>query len=182
VNASLLTLRLVLGDALWATDSIEAAARSYEQLLSADLSPSWDEGLTVRLDALKDPVLVRELKPYFTSPMADSAREEYLRQLVLRRPKDPLPRYILGRELASSEDYEAAIDLMSNLPKMTQGLLERFKQQRIAQAYFALGRYQKAQIYYWQSLNYVTNETASAAIQERVRFCEWLERHSKQAD
>jgi tetratricopeptide (TPR) repeat protein len=179
VNASLLPLRLVLGDALWGADSLDAAASSYEHILRADLSPSWDEGLTIRLSALRGANLVRDLKPYFTTPMADSERVVSLEQVAQRRSKDPLPRYMLARELASQEQYESAIDLLLNLPKMNPMVLERFRQQRIARAYFALGRYRKAQIYYWQSLNDVTNETESAAIEERVRFCEWLERHSE---
>jgi tetratricopeptide (TPR) repeat protein len=182
LGVSLLTLRLVLGDALWGADSIEAARRSYEKLLRTDLSPSWDEGLTIRLSALNDPALALDLKPYFTSPMADSARVPFLKQLVLRRPRDPLPRYVLARELSSQEQYEAAIDLLTNMPKMSTRVLERIRQERIGQAYFALARYQKAQIYYWQSLNDVTNETEAAAIEEKVRFCEWLVRHSGSPD
>jgi tetratricopeptide (TPR) repeat protein len=182
VNASLLTLRLVLGDALWGADSLDAAASSYEHVLRTDLSPSWNEGLTIRLTALRDPNLVRDLKPYLTVPMADSAREAYLRQLVVRRPKNPLLRYLLARELSSKEHNQEAIDLLSSVPKLSPEVLERFRQERIAQAYFVLGRYQKAQIYYWRSLNYVTNETESAAIEERVRFCEWLERHFESPD
>jgi len=182
LNASLLTLKLVLGDALWGVDSIEAAASSYEQVLRTDLSPSWDEGLTIRLAALRDSNLVRDLKPYFSTPMADSVREAYLRQLALRRPKDPLPRYLLARELASKERYEEPIDLFARLPKLNSKVLERFRQQRIAQAYFALGKYQKAQIYYWQSLNYVTSEAEAGVIEERVRFCGWMERHSMSPD
>ena len=182
VSASLLTLRLVLGDALWGADSLEAARRSYEHVLRTDLSPSWDEGLTVRLRALEDPALAVDLKPYFTTPMADSARPPFLRQLILRRPKDPLPRYMLARELSSQEQYKEATELLSGLPKLTPKILERFRQLRLAQAYFALAEYQKAEICSWQSLNDVTNETESAAIEERVRFCEWLARHSGSPD
>jgi tetratricopeptide (TPR) repeat protein len=182
VNASLLTLRLVLGDALWGADSLDAAASSYEHVLRTDLSPSWNEGLTIRLTALRDPNLVRDLKPYLTVLMADSARAAYLRQLVVRRPKNPLLRHLLARELSSKEHNQEAIDLLSSVPKLSPEVLERFRQERIAQAYFVLGRYQKAQIYYWRSLNYVTNETESAAIEERVRLCEWLERHFESPD
>ncbi|MEK6756337.1 MAG: hypothetical protein AABZ02_09315 [Bacteroidota bacterium] len=182
IRHSLLTLKLVLGDALWAVDSARAARTTYEELLRTHLSLSWDEAATVRQEALSDASLVRDLNPYFTTDLADSAREELLGKLISGGQKNLLPRYLLARELASNERFEEAVREFDGISRMHAAVLEQLRQQRIARAYFALGKYQKAEIHYWQSLNYVTEDVQALQIEEKLKFCEWMENYLKSLD
>ncbi len=182
IRHSLLTLKLVLGDALWSVDSVRAARATYENLLRVHLSLPWDEATTIRLEALSDANLARDLEPLFTTDLADSAREKLLRKVISGRLKDPLPRYLLARALASEERYAEAVREFESVARMRSDLLELLRQQRLAQAYFALGKYQRAQIHYWQSLNFVSQDLQALQIEEKLRFCEWMEDYLKSLD
>ena len=56
------------------------------------------------------------------------------------------------------------------------------RQRMIGHAYFELGKYQKAQIYYWQSLNYITDEMQGLPIEQRISFCQWMEEYLNSLD
>jgi tetratricopeptide (TPR) repeat protein len=89
---------------------------------------------------------------------------------------------LLARALASEERYAEAVREFESVARMRSDLLELLRQQRLAQAYFALGKYQRAQIHYWQSLNFVTQDLQALQIEEKLRFCEWMENYLKSLD
>ena len=182
VRHSLITLKLLLGDGLWAIDSVSAAKEVYAELLRAHLSLAMDEAATIRLEALSKKELARDLKPYYVAGLPDSTREELLRRLLERKPNDPLPRYLLARQLASSGQYESAAQEFERTKRIGPDLLEMLRQRMIGHAYFELGKYQKAQIYYWQSLNYITDEMQGLPIEQRISFCQWMEEYLNSLD
>jgi tetratricopeptide (TPR) repeat protein len=173
--ASFLTLNSLLGDALWGADSLESAMKVYSELLRAHISLSWDESITLRREIVLKPDLAHELKPVFLSSVEDSARSTALENLVRKYPKESIPKYLLAREKVSTEHYEEAMQLLESLGPFDSPTLELARQRRLAQLSMGLGHYQKSKIYYWQSLNYVYRETQSLEIEERLKFCDWME-------
>jgi tetratricopeptide (TPR) repeat protein len=173
--SSFLTLNSLLGDALWGADSLERAMKVYGELLRAHLSLSWDESITLRQEIVLRPNLARALKPLFLSSMEDSARVSFLENLVQSFPKEPIPRYLLARERVSKERYDEAIQLLDGMRTFDSPILELARQRRLAQLSMALGHYQKSKMYYWQSLNHVYREAQSLEIEEKLRFCDWMD-------
>ncbi len=173
--SSLFTLNSLLGDALWGSDSLESAMKTYGELLHAHLSLSWDESMTLRQEIVLKPNLARALKPFFLQPVADSTRLPSLENLVRTFPKEPILKYLLAREQASAERYGKAMELLDGLPAFDTPVMELSRQQRLAHLAMTLGHYQKSKMYYWQSLNHVYRETQSIEIDERLGFCDWMD-------
>ena len=173
--SSFLTLNSLLGDALWGADSLEGAMRAYGELLRAHLSLSWDESIALRQEIVLRPNLAHGLKSLFLSSVVDSARLSTLENLVRSFPKEPIPRYLLAREKASDERYEEAVQLLDSMRAFESPMLELARQRRLAQISMALGHYQKSKIFFWQSLNHVYRETQSLEIEEKLRFCDWMD-------
>jgi hypothetical protein len=173
--SSFLTLNSLLGDALWGADSLEAALKAYGEPLLAHLSLSWDESLTLRQEIVLKPDLAHALKPLFLSAVVDSARISSLETLAQAFPEEPIPKYLLAREKVSAERYDEAMQLLEGMRPFGSPALELARQRRLAQVAMALGHYQKSKMYYWQSLNSVYRETQSIEIEEKLRFCDWMD-------
>jgi hypothetical protein len=178
--SSFLTLNSLLGDALWGADSLESATKLYGELLRAHLSLSWDESITLRQEIMLKPDLARALKPLFLSSMEDSARLSTLENLVRTFPKEQIPMYLLAREKMSREQYDEAMKFLDALRAFDSPIMELARQRRLAQLALTLGHYQKSKIYFWQSLNHVYRETQSLEIEEKLRFCDWMEEFGHQ--
>ncbi len=172
---SFLTLKLSLGDALWGIDSLESAMKVYSDLLRSHLSSGWDETLALRLEILLNPGLARELRSYFLAPSEDSARVQILERLVAQHPKEPIPKYLLAREKIVKERYEDAVQLLDGIPPWRTPILELARQRQLGQLSFAIGRYEKAKIYFWQSLNHLYRDVHAVEIEEKIRLCDWME-------
>jgi tetratricopeptide (TPR) repeat protein len=172
--SSFLTLRVLLGDALWAIDSVESALRIHAEILRSHLSLSWDEALSLRLEILLRPDLARDLKPYFISLNDDSARIALLERAVAADPGEAVTRFLLARERIGHEKYEEAVQLLDAIPPMKSPILELARQRRLGQLSIALGRYEQAKIYFWQSLNHVYRDSQALELEERLRFCDWM--------
>jgi hypothetical protein len=174
-SPSFLTLNYYLGDAFWGADSLDVAMRVYGELLKAHLSSSWDESITLRQEIVLKPALARALKPVFLSTVADSTRLSSLEALVQTFPKEPILKYLLARENVTMERYDRALQLLDGERSFDSPILELARQQRLAQVAMTLGHYQKSKMYYWQSLNYVYREAQSLEIEEKLRFCDWMD-------
>jgi hypothetical protein len=173
--SSFLTLKSLLGDALWGADSLESAARAYDELLQAHLSVSWDESVTLRREIVLKPNLARALKPLFLSATEDSVRSASLQNLTLSFPKEPIVTYLLAREKSSVKRYDDARKLLEYQQPFGSSVLDFSRQRRLAQLATTLGLYQKSKLYYWQSLNHIYRETQSLEIEEKLRFCDWMD-------
>jgi tetratricopeptide (TPR) repeat protein len=172
---SFLTLKLSLGDALWGVDSLESAMKMYSDLLRSHLSSGWDETLALRLEVLLNPDLARELKLYFLASSEDSTRVQGLEKLAVQHPKEPILKYLLAREKILKEQYEDAVQLLDGMPPWRTPILELARQRRLGQLSFAIGKYEKAKIYYWQSLNHLYRDVHGVEIEEKIRLCDWME-------
>ncbi len=179
---SFLPLKSLLGDAWWGADSLESAMKLHAELLRVHLSSAWDEVESLRLEILAKPDLARKLKPYCLSLTDDSSRMAFLEKTVSEHPKEMIPRFLLAREKASKDQLEEAVRLLDELRPFSSSILELSRQRRLGQLSLALGRYEKAKIYYWQSLNHLLRETQGAEIEERLRFCDWMEEAPQRFD
>jgi len=173
-SASFLTLRVLLGDALWAVDSVESALKVHAEILRSHLSISWDEALSLRLEILLRPDLARTLKPYYVTLNEDSARVALLEQVVHADPDEPVTRFLLARERIAHEKFDEAIQLLDAIPAMKSPILELARQRRLGQLSLALGHYERAKVYFWQSLNHVYRDSQGLEIEEKLRFCDWM--------
>ena len=173
--SSFLTLRLSLGDALWGVDSLESAIGVYSELLRSHLSLSWDETLALRVEILLRPEVARELSPYFLRSLEDSARVRLLENCAAKHPDEQIPKFLLAREKASDELFEDGIRLLADMSPWSSPILEHARQRRLGQWSFLVGKYEKAKIYYWQSLNHLYRDTQGVEIEEKIKLCDWME-------
>jgi tetratricopeptide (TPR) repeat protein len=171
---SLLTLRVLSGDALWRLDSVAGAMRVYSELLRSHLSLAWDESLTLRLEILAKPTLARSLNRYFVSQIDDSTRIALLERLIAEQPGEVLPKFLLARERIARKEYDGAATLLEMMPPLKSPILELSRRRRLGQLYFAVGRYERAKIHFWQSLNHVYRDAQALETEEKLRFCEWM--------
>jgi hypothetical protein len=159
---------------LWGVDSLEGAMKVYSDLLRCHLSSAWDETLALRLEILLNPDLARELKSYYLVSSEDSIRVRTLEQLISRHPKEPVLTYLLARERSFKEQCDDAVSLLDGIPPWRTPILEFARQRRLGQLAFTIGKYEKAKIYYWQSLNYLYRDVHGVEIEEKIRLCDWM--------
>jgi tetratricopeptide (TPR) repeat protein len=173
--SSFLTLNLSLGDARWGVDSLEGAMTAYSGLLRSHLSSGWDEALALRLEILFKPDLARGLKRCLLASNEDSVRIQMFETLVRQYPRESIPKYFLAREMVGKDSLEHAVRLLEEITPCRTPILEFARQRRLGQLFLTLGKYEKAKIHYWLSLNYLFRDSQGMEIEEKVRFCDWME-------
>jgi tetratricopeptide (TPR) repeat protein len=173
VAHSLLPLKLLLGDAYLAIDSLFQAQRLYQHISLTRLSSAYDEASTLRLELLFGRLRQSELRQVFIGNLVDTARLALIEQMVERHTIEALPKYLLAREVAVTQP-ERAIGLLESIRRMRFDQLEFHRQRRLARLNFQLGRYERAKIHAWQSLNLVTGTAQVLEIEEMLRLCDWM--------
>ena len=171
---TLLPLKLMLGDAYWAMDSIPRAKKLYQDVVLARLSMGYDEASALRQEILFGRWASTEIRTLFRAEMDDQERKGLLNRLVSASPNEPLPGFLLAREIVSREP-EKAIELLEGIPRMKFDALEYHRLRRMGNLYFSLGNYQRAKISYWQALNVMTGGAQGLEIEERLKLCDWME-------
>lgn len=176
---TLLPLKLTVADAFLATGELTRARQLYEEILSTHLSLLWDETSAIRLELLRDSLLVQEMQPYLTSGLDDSLRLDLLKIVSKSHPRASLPQYLLGRELASKEKYDEAVQQLVKGGAIGGVILEFTRQRRIGQLYFRLHQFERAKTYFWQALNYTDREARILEIREWLERCDWMEERER---
>ncbi|MBI3005388.1 MAG: hypothetical protein HYY49_08220 [Ignavibacteriales bacterium] len=174
---ALFPLRLALGDAYWAVGLKERAVDSYQRILASHVNLTLDEACALRIEAAFSGG--QHLQPYFIEENSDSGRVQYLQSVLRRNNADLLAKYLLGRELASREEYSEGIDALSSIGKMNLSVLEYLRERRMGFIYFKLGEYQKAKVHFWRSLNEITNEAYFIEMDEWLKRCDWMEENAE---
>lgn len=169
----LLPMYLTIGDAHWKTGNELEAGRLYEALYSVHLSPSYDEACGVRRFALRDPERM-QWREFILGEVADSARIPWLESKLTSGGFSPLVPYLLGRELMAANRMDDARKVLLLLRPMNVGVLEFFRMRRLAVVHRELGAYQKAQMFFWESMNHTTKESHRIENEESIRWCDWL--------
>jgi hypothetical protein len=171
---SFLTLKSLLGDALWGADSLEHAGQMYGDLLQCHLSLAWDESVALRQELVRKPALAGALKVLFLSALEDSSRSALLQIVASQFPKEPLVAYLFSREMAVKGRSDEALRSLERMSPFDSQVLELARQRRLAQLALSLGRYQISKVYLWQSLNHVYRDVQSIEAEEKLRFCDWM--------
>ncbi len=167
IGYTLLPLRLRLGDAYWALDSLAKAKREYEVMLSLHLSASNEEACVLRLEALKNSQECGELQVYFTYSMEDTIRIARLEQLT-----SSIARYLLAREYAAKDRFGKSARILESIGSMESKTLEFFRLHRLGKDWFELLEFDKAKIAFAQSLPIAPNTFFHLETTEWIERCE----------
>jgi len=170
---TLLPLYLTLADAHWKLGNKLEAGRLCEALYSVHLSPPYDEACGVRRFGLRDPA-GEQLKDFILGDVADSLRIPWLEAKMTSGRFSPLVPYLLGRELMAENRIAEARKILMLLRPMNVGVLEFFRMRRLAALHLELKEYQKAKMYFWESMNHTTKESHRIENEELIRWCDWL--------
>ncbi|MBI2619286.1 MAG: hypothetical protein HYW57_04335 [Ignavibacteriales bacterium] len=171
VAHALLPLFLTLGDSYWAKGRESEARDLYEKLYLPHLSLPLDESAGMRLAALKHPAS-EDFREFFVGGMEDTARIDWLEA---RQSQGDLIQYLLGRELFGREQYEEALQVLTRVPILDSGVLEYVRFRRVARSYYELGEYQKARMFFWESLNFTSKQSHQIETEEWLERCDWMD-------
>jgi len=177
VRASLLPLRITLGDAYWALDNFKEATRQFSLVLDDSLNTSINEAMAIRLEILSRAASRTEFKPFFLSDLNDSASVAFLEKLKDNPALDPLARYLLGREYAVEGKDNQVVRELRDLAPLESSILEYLRNSRIASAMYDLGDYERAKLYSWRALNHVSNDAQLYQLEDFLLRCTWIQDH-----
>jgi tetratricopeptide (TPR) repeat protein len=136
---SLVPLRIRLGDAYWALDSLERAAQQYNTIASIHLAEWSDEACIVRWGAMTDAHERSELRPLLIQTMDDTIRMNRLASL-----NSPVAKYLLANEYLSKDRFGDCIQVLEQSGPMRNSILEYFRLSTLGRAYMKQKEYQKA--------------------------------------
>ncbi len=175
INYSLLPLRLILGDALWGLNDLDAARIQYEEVLSHGVSQSMNEAAAIRLEIVSETNSQASFKPFFMTYFSDSMRISILDSLEGSPVSDNMARYLAGREYAAKDQNGEVIRELGILQRMKSNILEFIRNERLARAYFNLGNLERAKLYYWQALNYAAKGAQLYQTEDALQRCFWIQ-------
>ncbi len=171
----LLPLYSILGDSYWGLNMFPEANQMYETVYAVHLNMAWDEAVGVKMAALRDAREAQTLKDLFLSPRDDSLRIRWLDSSLARNAHSHLTQYLLGREHLRKGNHHEAIRALEAVGAMDLGILEFSRHRMLARAYFEVGEFQKAKIYFWESLNFTSKPAHRIQTEEWLARCDWEE-------
>lgn len=171
----LLPLYLTMGDAYWGLNLHAEAQQMYEVLYAVHLSQGWDEAVGMRIAVVRDPHTAQTLKDFFLSARDDSLRVAWLDSVIAMQSHSTLIHYLLGRDNMRLGKHRDAIRLLESMPRMDSGILEFSRYRMLARAYFETGEFQKAKIFFWESLNFTSKPAHKIQTDEWIARCDWME-------
>jgi hypothetical protein len=144
---SLLPLRLRLGDASWALDSIARADECYSFVAKLHLGEWYDEQCALRLDGIKGGQESNDLRTLLLSSMEDTMRIRRLEQL-----HSPVAGYMLAKEYYSKERYREGLQALSRVPLVHAAPWEYFHLTLKGNILMKLREYEEAESVFKQSV------------------------------
>lgn len=174
-RSGIANLFLIYADALWYRGQSDEAKNVYEEILALDLSERYNEAATVRLMVMKDHSLGAALPAYFAGSLKDSAAARFLDSLK-RTTSSPVLRYLKARFDVRLHDYSDALcELDSIAAPFGNGILDAGRERLFGEACFMTADYQKARAHFWQSLNFLDNQSSVNRINDWLERCKWFE-------
>ena len=174
----LLPLYITMGDAYWGLNLYAEAHQMYEVLYAVHLSQGWDEAAGIRMAAVSDPQASRTLKDYFLSSRDDSLRIAWLDSIVAIQSHSALLHYLQSRELMRAGKYQDAVRVLGAMPGIDSGILEFSRYRMLARTYFEIGDFQKAKIFFWESMNFTSKPAHKIQTDEWLARCDWMEENA----
>ncbi len=168
INFLLLPLRLRLGDAYWAMDSLVKAKSQYEMLEATHLSEWYDEICSLRIEALKD--RNNELRQFFIYSMEDTIRIARLEKF-----RNPLARFLLAREYAGKGRYADCINELIKIDLTNMGKLEYFRLRHLGIAYYSVEEFKLAKDFFKKAMFLAPSSISELNTREWIHRCEFEE-------
>ena len=188
LGGSLLPLKLMVGDCLWALSvkgepaGLNEARKLYGELLETHLSDGWDEACAVRLAITGDSKVRAALQPVYVEDISDSARNVLLDKMSSAGPAAIISRYLRARDRFMRGDFSAAVELLQNVRMIGNPILESLRLGRLGRSYFYSGHYEMAKESFQKQLAGVPHETLAGGIQEWIERCEWAKTYEHRFD
>jgi len=178
-RSTLLPLELTLGDSYWGLQDFAEAKDRYADLLADSLSQSMNEAAALRLRIIADSSARKFLATYFLEERSDSARTALLERLTEVPAADAYARYLLGREYSYKANDSRVIQELRLLSPMDSPILEYTRNRRIARAMYNLGEFERAKVYAWRALNFVSNDAQLYQLEDFLQRCVWIQQYLK---
>lgn len=172
--ARYLPLAVARGDAYWGKGDRQSALRCYAALRIVDLTDAYTEASGVRFLAVQDDSLQQLYARYFLSTGPDSVRAQFLDSLMRKTGPSPLLLYLRGRMALKMGAYDEAIALLSSCSFADiDRVLETLRIQSIGIALYQQGKYDRARVVLWESLNADDGEATEQGVYDWIERCDW---------
>jgi tetratricopeptide (TPR) repeat protein len=165
---------VLYGDALWARDSLDASKEAYQTVFSLDLSDAHNEAASLRLAVLSDSLLSTTLKPVFVGAVTDSLRLALVEK-AMNRSRNPVTRLLRAQLVYRMRNYGEALSTLESAPAMSDPSLSALAERLRALSSFALRRFDRARVHFWNAMNFSPNEATRLRLNEWIDRCEFLE-------
>src|SRR5262249_36634325 len=133
-----------------------------------------DEAAAARLSALSDPLLRKEMAPYFVGSISDSVAIGLLDSLG-QHTRSPMIHYFRARIALRQKRYGDAVAAFGAIhDSLAYPVLQPRKEELLGEALFTLREYQEARAHLWQSLNF--QPFSAERVNDWLQRCEWFER------
>lgn len=116
--------RLQVGDELWRHGDSADAHAQYVQASALPLDPATRRSTSIRLRAITDTGLAPLLKPYYTEGDVGMAQILRMSDALIRRPKDALLSYLVGRLFYQRGGDDKGAELMERADAIGLGNAE----------------------------------------------------------
>jgi tetratricopeptide (TPR) repeat protein len=144
---------------------LSKAKYEYETIASIHLGSWYEEAIPLRLESLRNIQDRNELRNYFIYAMEDTVRIVRLERLY-----SSVARYLLAREYAVKEHFSESARVYELHEPMQSRALEYFRLRRLGKVWFELQHYEKAKVFFEQSLLIVPTDYL------QMETIEWIER------
>ena len=115
------------------------------------------------------------MREFLQTEMPDSVRVGWLTAKIDSGNHSPLLQYALGRSLMVLDRYKEAIAPLTAVPSLDLGVLEFVRYRRLGRSYFETGDYEKAKVFFWESLNFTSKQAHQIQTDEWLTRCDWME-------
>lgn len=175
-QGSIAGVRLLYGDALLARGRHAEARQVYDDLRALDLSPGMNEAVSIRSIAAADANLRDYLTPVVTGAMDDSTALDWLDGIS--GVADPAAiSYLKGRLHLERRDYvRAAQETANYFAPFPMPVLNGALNDITAAAFFRLGDFLSAKVFFERTLEYGPDATLAARVRDRSERCDWYGR------
>jgi tetratricopeptide (TPR) repeat protein len=175
-RGSLAAIRLLYGDALLMTGRYGEARDVYAGIRALDLSPGMNEAAALRMVIADAPDLREYAAPILTGTLTDSSALRWLSGIVA--PDNPAAlSFLKGRLMVATGDYpDAARETAEYFTPFPYPELNGAISDIAANAFFRLGDFLSARVFYEKTLDYHPGSVLAARARDRVERCEWFGR------
>ena len=165
----------LLGDLSWRQGALEQADEAYARTLSLGLPDARRRVVLFKRAGLADPRVQETAYLYLVPEETERLRSLLAREWALSAPEDPLPRYLVGLQLAAAERHDSAAEWFAGPEGLiAEPALDAERRWRWARSLVLAGRASEARGPLTSLLDHEGSRLREEALQEldRVVFLE----------